>query len=607
MAKTQTVLVNVFFIRLPGFDPTKIIASGYWLAKWIFHPAVCMWAATIIAYSWIFMATHATELGQRLPSIESLTTWECTVLLWVVIGATKIIHELGHAFACRHSGGECHEIGMAFLVFSPCLYCDVSDSWTLQSKWRRIGVALAGVYIELLVASLAFFAWWNSQPGTFHQICFLTFVVSSISTLLFNLNPLLRLDGYYVLSDWLEIPNLRQKADTALEHAFLKLGMGYEIEPEQLPAKTTAFFVAYAICSVIYRSFLVVVICCLLYSSLKPFRLELLGLLLGVLGATIGSISWAKRIRTSIGRHRNQQSRKQTWRPYAPIMLATGVVAFAFFVPVPISLKAPLQLEYANAQRIYATTNGQLAAIHIQPGKTVSEGQVLFELFNFDGTDELTQLNTQKVVQEVEVRKQRVLADPKQTVLAMENLRALESEVANLTAQLERSIIRAPIAGTIIEPPARIPRLTTKRELPTWDGTPVDQKNLGCQLDKGTHLLTVAPGHEFQAVLQVSQLDVHAIRAGQRVRIKLAHLSGRSFDGEVVRVSATTNEPNVVGRNALNPLAESQESYQAVVRVDGDHHLFLPGIQGTARVIIESQTAAAWIWRNVKSTFKFQI
>ncbi len=603
----KQALINVLFIRLPGFDPTKIIANGYELAKWFFHPAACMWAVSIIVYSWIFMATHAAELGQRLPSIESLTTWECTVSLWFVIGATKIIHELGHAFACRHFGGECHEIGMAFLIFSPCLYCDVSDSWTLPSKWQRIGIGLAGVYVELLVASLAFFGWWNAHPGTFQQFCFLTFVVSSISTLLFNLNPLLRLDGYYVLSDWLEIPNLRQKADNALENALLRFGMGFEVEPETIPKKTTLLFITYAVCSFIYRSFLVVIICCLLYSAFRPYRLEFVGLAVGVASAMLGILSWAKRIRTAVERHQDCHSRIKIWRPYVPLVFAGGIVALVFLVPIPISIKAPLQLEYASAQRVFASTNGQLAAIHVQPGETVRAGQTLLELFNFDETDQLTRLVTQKEVQEVEVRKQNVLADAKQTAVAIENLRAIESEIASHVAHLQCSIIRAPIAGTIIEPPARQADRVTKRQLSWWDGTPVDRVNLGCHLSKGTHLLTVAPGHEFQAVLRVSQLDIHSICTGQQVRIKLAHLPGQSFVGEVAGVSTTPIEPSAAGAKTRDARAGSPNAYQVVVRIDGDGRMFLPGIQGTAKVIIESQTAAAWIWRNVKSTFKFQI
>ncbi len=142
--KAKQAVCNILFIRIPGYDPTRLLSSGYWFAKWIFHPAVLLWAITIIMCSWVVIATHASDFSQRIPSFETFATWKITVFIWIVLGATKIIHELGHAFACRHFGGECHEIGMAFLIFSPCLYCDVSDSWMLGSKWKRIAIAGEG-------------------------------------------------------------------------------------------------------------------------------------------------------------------------------------------------------------------------------------------------------------------------------------------------------------------------------------------------------------------------------------------------------------------------------------------------------------------------------
>lgn len=116
----------------------------------------------------------------------------------------KIIHEFGHGLACKTFGGEVHEMGLLFLVFSPCMYCNVSDAWTLPSKWQRIVISAAGIYVELLIASIATFIWWRTDHGTFiNNMCMSLMVVCSVSTFVFNANPLMRFDGYYVLADWL--------------------------------------------------------------------------------------------------------------------------------------------------------------------------------------------------------------------------------------------------------------------------------------------------------------------------------------------------------------------------------------------------------------------
>ncbi len=604
--KLKQTFKNVLFIRLPGFDPTKIIQSSYWIAKLAFHPAVMIWAMAIIVYSWLFMLTHATEMSERLPSLESLVSVESSISLWLIIGVTKIIHELGHAFACRHSNGECHEIGMAFLVFSPCLYCDVSDSWTLRSKWHRIGIALAGVYVELTIASLAFFGWWGSAPGAFHDVCFLVFVVSSISTLLFNLNPLLRLDGYYVLSDLLEIPNLRQKADQALEDNFVRHGLGLKVDSQPLPRKTKSFFLTYAICAAIYRTFLVAAICCILYAALKPFRLEFLGLLVGAMSLVIGSTSWFNRIRKSSKRHASQGSNVRNLRPYFTGVVALAAVFTIFFVPLPFTIKVPLELEYANQQKIYANADGQLAAIHVTPGQSVRAGQMLIQLASFETAERQLELHSQKLIQEVEVRKQAVMVEPEKAAIERETLKSLESELQNQTEQIKGMSFQSPIDGRVVEAPVTPPGLQTKRELPSWHGTPIDGENLGCYLGRGTHLMTIAPKQEFQAVLRIDQFDAHSMKIGQPVRIKLAHLPNETLNGSIAQISSATTKASsrTAGPRSSN---SGTEYYQATVSFEGNHEALMQGLQGVAKVKTESQTTAQWIWRHVKNTFKFQI
>ncbi len=113
---------------------------------------------------------------------------------------TKVIHEFGHGLTCKHFGGECHEMGVMLLVLTPCLYCNVSDSWMLPNKWHRAVIGAAGMYVELVIASICTFVWWFSEPGLLNQLCLSTMFVCSVSTVMFNANPLLRYDGYYILS-----------------------------------------------------------------------------------------------------------------------------------------------------------------------------------------------------------------------------------------------------------------------------------------------------------------------------------------------------------------------------------------------------------------------
>ena len=125
-------------------------------------------------------------------------------------------------------------MGALFLCLSPALYCNVSDAWTLPNKWHRIIISAAGIYVELIIAALATFVWWNTPAYPFvNNLSLSLMVVCSVSTVVFNANPLMRYDGYYVLADWLEIPNLREKANRFLTNLVLDRCLGVEVQPDE--------------------------------------------------------------------------------------------------------------------------------------------------------------------------------------------------------------------------------------------------------------------------------------------------------------------------------------------------------------------------------------
>ncbi len=159
------------------------------------------------------LVTQFEAFQNKLPAFEEFFAAKNWIWLAIVMALTKVFHEFGHGLACKKFGGQCHEMGVMLLVLTPCLYANVSDSWLLPSKWKRAFIAAAGMYVELVLASVAVFVWWFSQPGMINQLALNIVFISSVSTILFNANPLLRYDGYYILSDLLEIPNLRSKGD----------------------------------------------------------------------------------------------------------------------------------------------------------------------------------------------------------------------------------------------------------------------------------------------------------------------------------------------------------------------------------------------------------
>ena len=170
---------NVLAIRWKGVDPEGLLN---WLIKytwWIFTPAAAIFVAIMSSIALLSVLMNWTAFQARLPGFEQLFDPNQWYLMVVVLGATKIMHEFGHGLSCKRLGGECHEIGFMLLVLTPCLYCNVSDSWRLNNKWHRAAIGAAGMYVEVILATIATFVWWFAQPGLIQELAVRVMLVSS--------------------------------------------------------------------------------------------------------------------------------------------------------------------------------------------------------------------------------------------------------------------------------------------------------------------------------------------------------------------------------------------------------------------------------------------
>jgi len=242
---------NPLSYRVPLLDPDAFLTR--W-EPWVrpLYSRRSMWAGCLfVAAAGVLALKNAPELAA---GARSLLEPASLVALWFAYPCVKALHELGHAFGVKRWGGEVHEIGVLFLVFMPVPYVDASASSVWPQKHRRMAVAGAGIAVELLLAALAFVVWLHVEPGGVRHVAYAVMLVGGLSTLLFNGNPLLRFDGYYVLADLLEIPNLYGKASqyvSALGRRHL-LGLRESTLPETAPGEAP-WLVAYAVSAFVYR------------------------------------------------------------------------------------------------------------------------------------------------------------------------------------------------------------------------------------------------------------------------------------------------------------------------------------------------------------------
>jgi putative peptide zinc metalloprotease protein len=446
----QGYLSSFLFARIPLFDPNNLLdtflpAVG-WLFSWI---GFVLWAV-MLSIGGYFVITHAEELAEPASGILAPDN---LFLLYLSFALVKVIHEFGHAFACKRfgrrqgSGGEVHTMGIMFLVFTPVPYVDASSAWALKSKWERIVVSAGGMMIELFIAAIAAVIWANSTPGeTLRALSYNVMFVASVSTLLFNGNPLLRYDSYYILSDLVEMPNLAQRSRQYIQY-FVKKYV-WRVKKAQNPAHSLAeagFFVLYGVASTVYRVFISIAI--LMFVASKFF---FIGIALAVAGAGVFILipvgKFFKYLLTS-----PELARTRLWA-MASSALTIGAVIWAIgLLPAPDRHRVEGVVEPVDLAFVFAGENGFVEDI-APSGREVDKSTVLARSYNRELQVQVKQIRAELK----ELHSKRALARSERKLSDIETfdqqIGAKREQLAFFQDRLNRLEVTAPISGVWISP-----------------------------------------------------------------------------------------------------------------------------------------------------------
>ena len=620
---------NILSFRMRGIDPERILNAMYPWVRWFFTTTATI-CSLILALSALTLVIVQFDVFQsKLPSFHSFFAAQNWLLIAGVLGVTKIIHEFGHGMSCKHFGGECHEMGIMFLVLTPCLYCNVSDSWMLPNRWHRAAIGAAGMYVEVVLASIATFIWWFSEPGFLNYLCLNVMFVSSVSTIMFNANPLLRYDGYYILSDILEIPNLRQKASTILNRKLGWLCLGLE-EPDDpfLPHRHQGLFALYTVASALYRWVVLLSILYFLNQVFEPYGLKILGQMIA-LASIYGMVVMPFWKIFKFFRVPGRLSKVKKVRMYSTLAVVTAVIAGIWFIPFPSSVMCDFELQPRDAASVYIDVAGTLEEVFVEPGQHVEKDELLAKFDNIDLKLEIERLRGERESNQAQLEsyKQLQFYDPNaglQIEVIQQRLTALDDRLNQKLRDAKRLELHAPRAGTVIPPPYKEDHSGENQvELVGWTGWPMEKKNLGATFSpegNENFFCQIGDPNEWDAVLVIPQGDLDLVREGQQVRLMFNESAYHVFvsnlesvaDDEMAMVSprlASTSGGAVPAQHdptsgAVKPLTTS---YQAEVRLDNSLGLFRNGLTGSARIKTEPRTFASRMWRYLKRTFNFDL
>ena len=626
---------NILCIRFKGIDPNRILDTLLPYVRWMFHPVSIFFALILMMSALSLVLIEFDTFRSKLPEFRQFFGLKNMIFLSLTLGVTKVIHEFGHGLTCKYFGGECHEMGVMILVLTPCLYCNVSDSWMLPNKWHRAAIGLAGVFVECTLASICTFFWWFSKEGLFHYLCLNVMFLSSVSTIIFNINPLLRYDGYYILADILEIPNLRQKATKVMAKKASEWFLGMENPDDPfLPQRNQMLFAAYTVAAVAYRWIVMASILFFVYRFFDSYGLKVIGQIIGAMSLygllimplwKIAKFFWVP----------GRIYRVKKVRFYSSLTGLMLILAFCLFVPLPYSVYAPLVLELrqdnaTTANLLVPKTGGELVEINKRDGDTVKKGDVLVRLRNRALDQELVRLQGELLEAKSQYKMFSTLLDQRDAAARQQELQeridALTQMVSARLRDRQLLELKAPIDGVVVSPywkPAKKnDDPTVFDELPEWYGTALLDRNLGLPLQPGTHVASVGDPTKLEALLIVNQSKIDFVQAGQQVKIKLESLPSRTFDGTIERaidiehqrMESVPIQLSTKGGGAVPTTSESNglekpqsPSFRVRVDVDNDDLMMHVGMTGKAKIHVEPQTLFARLRRLVTDVFNFKL
>ena len=531
--------LNPLAIRLPGIDPERLLDWLYPKLRWLFSWWFVWLSAGLIFYAIVIVAFDWRQFQYQLVDWERFVSVENLVWLAIVLASTKMFHELGHALLCRHLGGECHEMGILLLVFTPCLYCDVSDSWILANRWHRMLIAAAGIWVDLLLAAIAAVGWVHSGPGFLNAMCLNVMVVCGFGTILLNGNPLLRYDGYYVLSDLVDVPNLWHRSRAEV-HAFFRRWMLGDRGSAARRVRRRGTLLVYGVLSMIYRVVVLVTIVFLLYRVFTPLGLR--AAVDVVVAIVVGGIalSGTQQLVRFFRDPRWWASIRATNTGVTAAAL-TCLVAMFVYCPFPAYLCAPAVLQYGKAERVYVSSPGVLQS-SVQVGDQVVRSQILARLDDARLLREIARLEDARRLQQLRLRHLETLQ--LQSLSSGELIPAARELLDDLDQQLEEKRrssrlleLTSPCDGTVIPPRRRGARTDDRSHLRRWHGIPIESRNQSCYLERGDLLCLVGDPRDFEAVAVVDPAELGRLKPMQTARVIVESGEASILHGKVHHIS----------------------------------------------------------------------
>lgn len=600
-------IMGILSTRFRGINPRRLLIAIEPVTRRLLSPLALVAYVVLIVWAIGLVTIRFETLQSRLPTLQQMIAPENLLVIMLAVVVVKLLHELGHAVVCNHLKADCHEFGIMLLVMFPVFYCNVSDSWTLKPA-RRVAIAAAGIAAELLIASFCTILWWFTAPGPFNALLLNLMVVCSVGTIVFNANPLLRFDGYFMLQDALNIPNLAQNAKQVVRRTsdLVIFGQATDEPVTSNPYRWT-FLLTYGLASTAYR--LVIGIFILLFLNqvfesigLKfAFYIFCIPILVGMFVAP--AFGFVRRYRRLVTKEENVRSGRVRFGAVAFLAVLSAIV----LIPWPYTVTAPCVILPADAQAVYVVVPGRITDSETH-WADVKKGDVIARLDNPVIESDFVRLTDRVAELELtlnNLNRRRSGDDSVRFLLpgATSALEGAKERLEQISTERQRLTVTSPCDGVFLPPRSRLADAESG-----WLGYPTDTENRGAALEATTMLGQIGDPNHLQARVLVPQESIHEIEVGEAATVRLLSATSESAEAKVVTISRSRVEHlprEIVAAGFMTPESAGLSVYYEVqLEIQASQTRIALYSPGKARIECQPRSLAFRAIRAIRQAFR---
>jgi putative peptide zinc metalloprotease protein len=573
---------SILYINFSAWNPDRALERIMPYLRWLFTPGFVVFSVLLYIIMGVILAENWVRVREDTVAFYTFTDkslydiW----LFWAILFVVIAVHEFGHGLSCKYFGGEVPRMGFMLIYFGPAFFTDTSDMHVFDKTSKRLWVIFAGLWIEMVICALATVAWALAPPGSwFADICYKTLLLTGVSGLVFNLNPLMKYDGYYALMQFLEIDNMREDA-----FDYLKLWLRHYVlrQDVTLPAvgrRKKRIFLIYASLAALYGVFALV----LVTGWLRNFLVNRLGENWGYLATAVALYFMTrKRIQPAVAAARNRlpvwKEKLMAWRMTR--MQQVGILALGLLLLLPpLSRKttSEFQLEPGGRADARALTSGWVERVLAHSGDRVAPGQILAVLRNPELDAQLVRLSAQRSLTEDAMLEARRRRDSDAADVAYRDFERLDAAVREARMRQGRLLLEAPGAGEIT--------------------TVAMEQRVGEFLHEGDLFVAVADRGTMRARILVRDWELQDIQEGAVAKLNVRAYPYRTYAGRVKQIlpAAAPEEPVALPKSPERGGRRLSNYFGVVMEFENPDGSLREGMTGTAK-IFGPRRSLAWQW-----------